>query len=143
MSQTSVEYSMKPMQHPLTNWDAEQILEKLTAELPKPNTDLQQQALDALRAGEYSRCKIYPCLALNDPFVKAIGYLSSVPTVVTKGVPTLPTLLGESCRAIADACYNQAVLDGKALEQAEVHQQSVVEALQAVNRQIFSKALGS
>jgi len=143
MAQTSVQMSAPPASHPQTDWTEAKIIKVLTAELPKATTDLQRQALTALDTGEYNNCKIYPCLALNDPFVKAIGYLSSVPTVVTKGVPTLPTLIGESCRAIADARYNQAVLEGQKLEQAEAQRQIVVKALEAVNQQIFAKVLGS
>ena len=131
-----------PPAHPQTTWGADDVLAKLIAVLPKATTDEQHSALEALQAGRYSQCKIYPCLALDDPFVKAIGYMSSIPTVISKGVPTLPTLIGESCRAIADACYGQALLDNQSEDTALTIKQDATATLHQINQDIFAKGLG-
>ena len=46
---------------------------------------------------------VSPVYRLDNAYVKAIGYMSSIPAVADKGMPTLATLVAESCRAIADA----------------------------------------
>lgn len=131
---------VQPKPHPQTSWAAEQILEELTQLLPTATTELQQQALAALKSGKYSQCKIYPCLNLDDPFIKGIGYMSSIPTVIAKGVPTLPTLMGESCRAIVDACY-LAAQEKKGAEEAVKVRDTTKAALEQINTQIFEKGL--
>ena len=133
--------------HPQTTWNGQQILEALLAELPESATDLQQQALDALKAKRYSQCKVFPCLALEDPFVKAIGYMSSIPSVVEKKIPTLPTLVAESCRAIADARGNLLFANAsheakEAFSQAESARKETLSKLEGISRQIFEKVLG-
>ncbi|MEL6936937.1 MAG: hypothetical protein AAFO59_09735 [Cyanobacteria bacterium J06607_17] len=138
MTQTPVQ----PKTHPQTTWAATEILDKLTATLPVATTDWQRDALAALNDGQYSRCKIYPCLALEDPFVKAIGYMSSIPTVIAKGVPTLPTLIGESCRAIAEACYLHALNTGTNEDEAHAAKQKAAGTLENLNQEIFVKGLG-
>lgn len=127
--------------HPQTTWSASAILDALTAALPQAATEQQQQALAALRAGQYNTCKIYPCLSLDDPFIKALGYMSSIPSIVEKSVPTLPTLIGESCRAIADAWYAPALAEGNDDKRAESPRRDIVQQLEELNRKIFAKSL--
>lgn len=133
---------VKPKAHPQTDLTAERILELLTGALPAAKTELQQNALAALRGSKYSQCKIFPTLALSDPFIKAIGYMSSIPTVVSKGVPTLPTLVGESARAIVEACY-LAAKEAESEEEAASTRDQVEVALERINSEIFAKGLNS
>ncbi len=133
--------------HPQTTWDGQQILDALLTELPESTTALQQQALDALKQKQYSQCKVFPCLALDDPFIKAIGYMSSIPSIVEKKVPTLPTLVAESCRAIAEARGNLSFATAnqeanKAFSQAEQVRKETLSKLERLNQQIFEKVLG-
>ena len=133
--------------HPQTTWDGQQILYALLTELPEPATALQQQALAALKEQRYGQCKVFPCLALDDPFIKAIGYMSSIPSVVEKKVPTLPTLVAESCRAIADAhgnlAFGTASQEAKeAFNQAEKVRKETLSKLEGLSQQVFEKVLG-
>lgn len=143
MSFTSETIELGKRAHPQTNWDAAEILAKLSAAMPDATTDKQRQALEALQASQYSSCKIYPCLALDDSFIKAIGYMSSIPTVVDKGIPTLPTLIGESCRAIADAWYAYALSVEKNEQQAVSRREAMYRHLEDISQQIFAKGLGN
>ena len=118
----------------------------MLAELPEARSDLQQHALEALQARQYSKCKIYPCLALDDSFVKAIGYMSSIPSIVEKKVPTLPTLVAEGCRAIADASYEFALNSETGFvdsveEKLIAHKSEKLAKLEALNQKIFAKVL--
>lgn len=147
MSVASKEVLAPPKGHPLTTWDGKQILETLMAELPTPVSEYQQLALAALQSGKYNLCKVYPCLALDDDFVKAIGYMSSIPGTAAKGMPQLATLIGESCRAIAEA-FQQRSLEtdthymDEGVNKAEAVRSQKLQALETINQQIFAKALG-
>ncbi len=132
--------------HPQTNWSGKEIIDMLICELPEANSDLQKVALSALQSGQYTNCKIYPCLALDDAFVKAIGYMSSIPSIVDKKVPTLPTLVAEGCRAIADAHQQHSLAtdnqytDG-GVNKAEEIRREVLSKLESINENIFKKVL--
>ncbi|MGC1307833.1 MAG: hypothetical protein WA885_11425 [Phormidesmis sp.] len=132
--------------HPQTTWDGQQIVEALLAELPEATSDLQRQALGALQGNKYSQCKVYPCLALDDAYIKAIGYMSSIPSIVEKKMPTLPTLVAEGCRAIADAWQQRSLAtdtmyaDGGA-NIANTLRLEKLAKLEKINTQVFAKVL--
>lgn len=132
--------------HPQTTWEGQGILDALLAELPEATSALQQQALDALKRRQYNKCKAYSCVALDDPFIKAIGYMSSVPSVIDKKIPTLPTLMAESCRAIADATYRHALDSGTGYVRSkegtlQALRREKLTKLESLNQQIFTKVL--
>ncbi len=139
MTQTPVKFTAT---HPQTSWSGSKILESLIAIMPEALTQTQAQALADLQAGDFLKCKIYPCIALNDSLVKAIAYMSSIPGVADKNMPQLATLVAESCRAIADAC-REAVFttSGGDEKSATAAHRQAVESLESVCLQIFDKGL--
>lgn len=101
-----------------------ELLDAYLALLPEPNTVARKTALEALKLRDYAKCKVLANFTLSDPFIKAIAYLSSIPNVVDKGVPTLPTLTAEACRAIVDS-------------HADDEKNSIREAIENLNKKIY------
>lgn len=129
--------------HPMTTWTGIKILDALIAELPDAISDWQKKALNAIHARDYNLCKVYPALALEDPFVKAIGYMSSIPAVTDKGMPTLATLVTESCRAIVDAHAQMTASQFDEPDDAMLYEarQKAITELQTLTEEIFAKAV--
>ena len=127
--------------HPMTTWDGKELCAQLIAKLPEATTEAQQRAKQALEEGDYSLCKVLAACYLDDAYVKACGYMSSIPGLVAKGVPTLPTLVSEAARAISDSWYQWTISDGQSLEAAEAKKASELATLSAFNQDVFAKAL--
>ncbi len=129
-------------QHPLTEWSGTEIVERYLEWLPAPRTEAQEQAKAAIEAKQFDTCKVLAVCHLEDNYIKAIGYLSSVEKVCAAGLPTLPTLASEAARAIADALCDSAVEKGdiKDLDRDSARKIWLME-LNEINRNIFKKAL--
>lgn len=130
--------------HPLTDWSGDTIVEAFIARLfPESTMKAQNGALEALKAGDHDLCKIYASVYLEDSYIKAVGYLSSVPKVTAAKLPTLATLLSEAGRAIADAWLeNSLTVDPDSKEAAEL-KSAKLQAAGELNRKIFNKKLGA
>lgn len=92
--------------------------------LGTPDNDAQQQALDAFKSGEANMVRVAAAVNLTDPFIAALGYMVSIP----KKPPTLPILLREASRSIAD--WHQA-------QHGEYAKESALRELEAINAQAF------
>ncbi|MEA5466970.1 hypothetical protein [Leptothoe sp. PORK10 BA2] len=127
----------------MTDWTGQAIVDALVKQLPITYGELQNDARTALSKKDYQRCKIYPCLALDDAYIKAIGYMSSIPAVADQGMPTLATLVAESCRAIAEA-HAQAergIIDEPEPSEREKARFKAINELELITQEIFSKAV--
>lgn len=131
-----------PASHPMTTWEGKEICAQLIAKLPETTTEAQQQAKQALEAGNYNLCKVLAACYLDDAYIKACGYMSSIPGIVAKGMPTLPTLVSEASRAIADSWYQWVLSTGKSTDEAEAKKAAELTALSMFNQSVFAKALG-
>ena len=119
--------------HPMTTWDGKELCARLIAKLPEATTEAQQRAKQALEEGDYSLCKVLAACYLDDAYVKACGYMSSIPGLVAKGVPTLPTLVSEAARAIADSWQQWCLSDGQTSDEAEAKKAAELDALSSFN----------
>ena len=123
--------------HPLTNWSGADIVKAYVEKLPTALEKHKREALAALESGNGDLCKVYAAVHLDDPYCRAIGYLSSVSKVTAAGLPTLATLLSEAARSAAEAW---AASD--TLERAEADiKNNPLPVFSALNQQIFEKAL--
>ena len=123
--------------HPLTNWSGADIVKAYIEKLPTALEKHKEEALVALQNGNGDLCKIYAAVHLDDPYCRAIGYLSSVSKVTAAGLPTLATLLSEAARSAAEAWANPDTL-----ERADVDiKNNPLPVFSALNQQIFEKAL--
>lgn len=132
--------SMK--QHPLTEWGGAEIVERYLEWLPEPRTEAQGQVKAAIEAKQFDLCKVLAACHLENNYIKAIGYLSSIEKVCAAGLPTLPTLASEAARAIADALCDFAIEkeDLKDSDRDSARKVWLME-LNEMNRNIFRKAL--
>ena len=128
--------------HPMTTWDGKEICTQLIAKLPETTTDVQKQAKEALENGNYNLCKVLAACYLEDAYVKACGYMSSIPGVVAKGIPTLPTLVAEASRSVADSWQQWCLSNGKTETEAEARKSAELTELNKFNQSVFAKALG-
>lgn len=73
--------------------------------LGKPNTSVQQQALEAFHIGDAPTIKRLSLLHLTDNYLKCLGYLVSAP----KLTPNTDTILSESARSAAEHLKDKAL----------------------------------
>jgi hypothetical protein len=66
--------------------------------LGQPQTEAQRMALEAYRADDHATVKRLSTVNLNDPYIKALGYLGSA----MKLTPNTDTILSESARSAVD-----------------------------------------
>jgi len=66
--------------------------------LGSPESENQKRALEAFNRNDQAMVKRLSATNLNDPYIKALGYLGSA----TKLTPNTDTILAESARATAD-----------------------------------------
>ncbi len=107
----SVRPTLSDSKHPLTAFEALEIINVYVNNFPVPQTPEQRLALEALDSHKYDRCKVLSACYLDQSFIRAIGYLSSVPGTHAKGMPQLCTLLSEAARAGIDA-HEEAAAGG-------------------------------
>ncbi|MFG6100487.1 hypothetical protein SPB21_34940 [Leptothoe sp. ISB3NOV94-8A] len=67
--------------------------------------------------------------------------MSSIPGIVAKGIPTLPTLFGEASRAISDSWHQWPRSAGQFLDEANAKRASGLADLSTFNQAVFAKAL--
>lgn len=127
--------------NPLTSWDGDRILQRYMDALPEPQSEAHNQARAAIETGNYEICKVLASIHLSDSYIKAIGYLSSVPKVCAAGLPTLPTLLSEAARACADAWVDLATSSEKNTGSVTQTRNTKLGELGVINQDIFEKAL--
>jgi hypothetical protein len=125
----------------MTTWDGKEICDQLVAKLPETTTDAQKQAKQALENGNYNLCKVLAACYLDDAYVKACGYMSSIPGIAAKGMHTLPTLVGEASRSIADSWHQWSLSNGHTPTEAEAKKAVELIELSNLNRRVFAKAL--
>ena len=119
-----------------TTWKGFGIVAEYSKLIPPAQTKAQADALAALGEKDGNRCKVLAACHLSDPYIKAIGYLSSVEKVADAGLPTLPTLMSEAARAIAEATAEQA--PSKRHESAAIAAyETKLAQLEKLNRKIF------
>lgn len=129
-------------EHPLTEWGGAELVERYIERLPEPRTEAQKQAKAAIEAGRFDECKVLAVCHLEDNYIKAIGYLSSVEKVTDMGAPTLPTLVAEACRAIAETICDNSIEDEMMKpENRESDRRICLFDLNEMNQNIFRKAL--
>lgn len=129
-------------QHPLTEWGGTEIVERYLKYLPEPRTEAQEQAKAAIESKQFDTCKVLAACHLEDNYIKAVGYLSSVEKVCAAGLPTLPTLASEAARAIAEALCDAAIENGSMGDSERTSSCKIWLAdLNEMNRNIFRKAL--
>lgn len=129
-------------QHPLTDWNGQEIVERYIKWLPEPRTEAQSRAKAAIEAKQFDTCKVLAACHLEDSYIKAIGYLSSIEKICAAGLPTLPTLMSEAARAISDALCEDAIEKEKLKDSERGSAQKIwLMELNDINRNIFSKAL--
>ena len=132
----------KPKQHPLTEWSGAEIVERYMERMHEPTTETQVQAKAALESRRFEKCKVLAACHLGDNYIKAIGYLSSVEKVCNAGLPTLPTLVSEAARAIAESLCDSAIANGDLEESNRDSSHKIwLAGLNEMNRNIFRKAL--
>ncbi|MGB3768977.1 MAG: hypothetical protein WA947_20660 [Phormidesmis sp.] len=128
--------------HPLTEWNGAEIVERYLEWLPEPRTEAQSKAKAAIENNRLEECKVLAACHLEDNYVKAIGYLSSVEKVCAAGLPTLPTLMSEAARAIAEALCDAAIANEDIEDSSRDSSRKIWLAdLNEMNRNIFRKAL--
>lgn len=128
-------------EHPLTDKSGADIVRLYLDALPRPQTEEQEKALALFEAGNYDLCKVFASVYLDDSYIKALGYLSSVPKVTAAGLPTLPTLLSEAARSVADAWAAFNIANNRGTASAEAIRRVQLEELGDLNAAIFKKAL--
>ena len=128
--------------HPMTTWDGKEICTQLIAKLPETTTDAQKQAKEALETGNYNLCKVLAACYLDDAYIKACGYMSSIPSIVAKGIPTLPTLVAEASRSVADSWQQWYLSNGKSQDEADTAKTTELAKLNTFNQDVFAKVLG-
>lgn len=131
-----------PKEHPFTSWTGDDIVTAYLDKLPAAESEAQHQAARAMNDGRYSEVKILAACHLTDNYVKALGYLSSVPKVTEAGLPTLPTLLSEAARAIAEALRDRNIEEEKLEPELRENARSIwLYDLNELNQNIFRRSL--
>lgn len=125
-------------EHPLTAYESLEIINIYVRNFPAPQTPEQHLALAALDSHNYDRCKVLSACYLDQSFIRAIGYLSSVPGTHAKGMPQLCTLLSEAARASIDA--HEEAADGGDITKLRAEK---TKFFNEINQTIFDRALAS
>jgi len=66
---------------------------------------VQEQALEAAKAGDAETLRLLSATNLDDSFCRACGYMASI----SKLPPTIAILIAESAKAIADTQKERAI----------------------------------